>query len=1051
MANTLPPLIETCKPRWDILAEDVMIGSLAVDLDVISGAIAEKSLYGDSNTFFALTYPTAALRTIPRLIFERITGKNPHGKGVFLLGTALGGGKSHVLAALYHLARISGKDIPPIAKEMLGDLSLPEIRVVILTQNSAAGGTKPPKTLWGEIAKQLDQMKIMKDYDERLQAPSKDALRQLLQGKPVLILIDEMTSYLIRASAIPVGESSLAVQTRAFLQDLEEVVDQLPNTALVISQLPEEFEPQHYKEIEKYAKGKRVARETLEEHARHEVGVAAQLLLRKAEPVTPVRDDDELMNILRRRVFESIDEKAAEKVAEEYFRYYCTPGVRAAVPQSACNRDFEQKLKRTFPFHPKFISLLRDKLGQAPKFMQTRGALLLTIHAVRRIYRESRKEAMIHPFHIDPRDIEIREELSKRVFDDTKLDNAMVTEFVDGPDARSRAGIIDDTFGSELGTRLATSILIESALITHRGPQDPLVGAAESEIYLDSLIPGDDETRARQALIDGILERSYHIEKVRDKLVFRGEVNLNRYIDDKAQHISDFEVEKEIRVKLDTQVLKGSSIFDKIICEATTPEDIEDRQKLRLIVLPPTDPWWHSADDAKPCRELLRLYEKKSQSGEPRRYKNSLIFLVPVSSEKEQLYSTIRRCLAIRSIKEDEGIMSSLTEEQKKKLEEDRTKSEGLSILRIGRSFGLMFYPGAEGSYRTPVLRPKRISPSERDLGLDPDTWKTGDSRMMRLLTEMLRSEEKLREESPFSPDWIASRIFRTDAGAETKKDSLKFHEIEAAFYEDTSLPFLYPRELIRRSIEEGVKSGSFAVLSGEKLYTPELYSEKRELPTVHEDSEVVLHDSDRYQELLEQYHDLCGFPHAKCKCKSVQKPTAAPVAPEICPSCGRPKDECSCEIVHKGILLKDVSGVLMDELRKRKLKARELFLEASKPLDVGLMLKMHTMFGGAQASAEIVEIRVNVRTQDKDGKTQEVSLTGNKPSAFWALIKGSVDSLLSQISSGKASGDAHITLAIRMKAPADYRQAEEILRPLNIPGSETVKVDLKVRPEVGP
>ncbi|MGQ9588622.1 MAG: DUF499 domain-containing protein, partial [Thermoplasmata archaeon] len=656
-------------------------------------------------------------------MFERITGKNPHGKGIFLLGTALGGGKSHVLAALYHLSRLRGGKVPQQARELLGDLDMPEIQAVILTQSSPAGGRQAPRTLWGEIAKQLGHAELMKEFDENLQAPSKESLRQLLKDRPILILMDELTNYLIRASAVSVGQSTLAVQTRVFLQDLEEVVDQLTNTALVVSQLPEEFEPEQRTAIEKVARGKKAEKADLEEHVKREVGLAAQILLRKAEPVTPVRDDDELVNILRRRIFESVKKDAAKDTAESYAAYYRDPGVRAALPVTAHSKDYEQKLLRTYPFHPKLISLLRDKLGQAPKFMQTRGALLLAILAVRRLYREKCQEALVHPFHVDPREADIREELSQRVFEDVKVGNAMITEFVDGVHGRARAGRIDETFGASLGTRLASSILLESALVTHRGPGDPLVGAAEAEVLLDTLVPGDDEARARQALVDGILETSYHIEKVQDKLVFRGEVNLNRYIDEKAQHVPDHEVENAIRRMLETKVLKSSSVFEKVWWP-TAPEDIKDERKLRLVVLHPTDPWWHVSDE--PNAEVKRLFEKKNQAGEPRRNRNSVVLLAPLASERDKLFRAIRRTIAIQTVRRDESVMTTLTDEQKKKLEEDRAKSEAMAILRTGMAYRLLFYPTSEGAYRKPALRAKSISLSERDVGIDQDTWKLG-------------------------------------------------------------------------------------------------------------------------------------------------------------------------------------------------------------------------------------------------------------------------------------------------------------------------------------
>jgi len=1034
MPEALPTVLEACTPREDVVGADTKVSALAVDLDLIAGPLGEKSVYGDPTTFFRITYPTETLKSVPRQILERITGKNPHAKGIYLLGTALGGGKSHILAALLHLARLDPRSVPPEAQELIGEMPLPRIRVVVLTQSSPAGGRAAPRTLWGEIARQLGKPEAMKEFDDRLQAPPKDALRQLLQGDPVLLLVDEVTSYLIRASAIPVGKSSLATQTRVFFQDLEEVVDQLTNTALVVSQLPEEFEPEHREVLEKAARGKKAEKVELEEHAKREVELTAKILLRKAEPVTPVRDDEELVNILRRRLFEAWPEEAAERVAEAYASYYRTPGVRAALPVSAAEDGFEKKLKRTYPFHPKFVALLRDKLGQAPKFMQTRGALLLAILAVRRAHREHAEAPLLHPFHIDPRDVDIREELSKRVFDDPKVDNAIVTEFVGGPDRPPRARLIDETFGSELGTRLASSILLESALVTHRGLGDPLVGTAEAEVLLDTLLPGEDEARARAAL-EGILETSYHVEKVREKLVFRGEVNLNRYIDDKAQHVPDHEVEAAIRSRIENYVLKGSTAFDKIWWP-TSPEDIEDKPRLQLVVLPPTDPWWHASDEPRP--EVKRLFEKKNQAGEPRRYKNTLVFLAPYGPEREKVFRAIRRAIAIQTVRRDDAVMGSLTEEQKRKLEEDRAKAEGMAILRAGMAYRLLFYPAAEGPYRKPVLRAKPLTLAERDVGVDTESWKVQEGRVLGVVQARLRDEDKLREEAPFSPDWLQDRVFKDRSGR--LRDSLRFSEIESSFHEDASLPFLYPKELIRRSVEEGVRAGSFAVVSGRRMFT----SQVAEPPVVHAESEVVLHDTSRWRELLEQFHEVCGYPHPECKCGP---PPSRPPEEPPCPTCGRPESQCVCEIVRRDVLLKDVPGIVVGELQARKARAREVALDVSKPDDVALLLKIVPQFGGARATAELTEIYVSTEAREAEARDSAL-LRGTPPGAFWPLMKGAAESLLAQIVSGKATGNARAHLVVRMKEPADPRAVEEILRPLTIPGSEMVKVTLKARPE---
>lgn len=288
-------LTESCTVRKGILKEDRGIGALAVDIDAIVREDA-MTAYDDPADFFRMTYATQALKTTATHVFDRITGRNPHAFGIFLLGTALGGGKSHVLACLYHMAQNGSGILPEDFAEELNGLSFPSVRVAVLTQNSPAGDKKPPRTLWGHLAQQLGSYDEIKEFDQNLQCPTKDALLKIISDEPALILMDELTNYLIRAAAVPAGERSLAEQTRVFFQSLEETIDLRTNVALVISQLPEDFEPSDEgKTLDKVAKGTRGAKkEEIRDRALRETRLSARLILRKAETQIPVKDDVEL-------------------------------------------------------------------------------------------------------------------------------------------------------------------------------------------------------------------------------------------------------------------------------------------------------------------------------------------------------------------------------------------------------------------------------------------------------------------------------------------------------------------------------------------------------------------------------------------------------------------------------------------------------------------------------------------------------------------------------------------------------------------------------------
>lgn len=95
-------------------------------------------------------------------------------------------------------------------------------------------------TLWEEIERQLEGK--VKKMSQPI-APGREALRELLEKhQPLLILMDEVLEYLAKAAGIKrgytelkVGETNLAAQTIAFMQELTETVKSLDRTLLVIT------------------------------------------------------------------------------------------------------------------------------------------------------------------------------------------------------------------------------------------------------------------------------------------------------------------------------------------------------------------------------------------------------------------------------------------------------------------------------------------------------------------------------------------------------------------------------------------------------------------------------------------------------------------------------------------------------------------------------------------------------------------------------------------------------------------------------------------------
>src|SRR5574344_2373665 len=113
---SLKPWREIAKPHRDVLEGTFKQSEFAADITQVANGTAPAE-YQDAEQFFARTFITEGMRLLLGSVAERLAGKG--GDPVIQLQTAFGGGKTHTMLAVYHLAsrkvttdRLQG--IPPI-------------------------------------------------------------------------------------------------------------------------------------------------------------------------------------------------------------------------------------------------------------------------------------------------------------------------------------------------------------------------------------------------------------------------------------------------------------------------------------------------------------------------------------------------------------------------------------------------------------------------------------------------------------------------------------------------------------------------------------------------------------------------------------------------------------------------------------------------------------------------------------------------------------------------------------------------------------------------
>ena len=206
----LPTIFTTCIPRDEISTGELSLDLFAAKLrSVVEGKA--PLVYQDANAFFRNTFPTDGIKTLIREVFSRLAGKST-GSPVIRLETSFGGGKTHDQIALWHICK-QGRSISGL--ERFVDLdALPNRTVAVAAID---GRDLDPEngiyhadtgittyTLWGEIAYQIGGIsgyQLLQGSDKSGIAPGTSVLERLVEGKPSVIVLDEIACYLRKAKA----------------------------------------------------------------------------------------------------------------------------------------------------------------------------------------------------------------------------------------------------------------------------------------------------------------------------------------------------------------------------------------------------------------------------------------------------------------------------------------------------------------------------------------------------------------------------------------------------------------------------------------------------------------------------------------------------------------------------------------------------------------------------------------------------------------------------------------------------------------------------------
>jgi hypothetical protein len=817
--HKLLPWTEVVYLHSDVESGERAAATYAIDLGaVVAGDRYMPAVYRDARAFFRASYLTGGLRRLLREVLSRLAGTGPEGDRVLQLRSPFGGGKSHVLLALYHAVC----DHAALAA-LPEALDLPDpgpVRVAWFDGekfDAVAGKAVDGQhvhTMWGWLGWQLAQsagdpalFELVREHDERRVAPAGDVIQDLLAGGATLILLDEVLKYIERAYGQPVGESTLGCQTFDFLQNLSVEIAHAPRAVLIYSL-------------------QKSAREAMDNVRLLDIldGLTSRVDA-KREPVT----GEEILPVLHRRLLaREPDPDAAQSTAEAYAQVVTR--MRMAQAADALGRRLAEdedlqlraRLAVAYPFHPALIDLMRERWAAIPDFQRTRGALrfLATcLHAVKAGAGSPRP--LLGPGDIPLADTDVRYVFFTEVGQREAFQPVLQHDFT-GPNARTRQ--IDERLAREnpalsgvcAATRLGTAILMYS----FGGlPRDPSAeegetlppGVTESELLAASVGPDLDSITA-QAVLKELRERCLYLHYDGARYVFKTIPNVTKLVEDEAENVRAEEVKAAIKAELERRLAgKGS-----VVVWPENNKQIPDRVPAFTTAYLPLE----FADLDRPRQEAHALDLLSNHGEEPRRYRNALGLAVPDRGQVEPLRRAFLYLKAIERV-ESKKARLNLTKEQlaqlkERKATEDTAVESALRALypavwlpSVGQGGGLALEKVEAGG------RPLQATGiHERLLELltivpPPHLF---DSVTPSRIVDLMRLGESLQEGAP-------PRL-----GIATK-------QVRDAFFEALGFPRLADEGAIRRAIAQGVREGSLAFvgLAGRVREEGGAYHVKRE------------------------------------------------------------------------------------------------------------------------------------------------------------------------------------------------------------------------------
>lgn len=823
----LVPITTSCTPRADVLAGGLNDNHFAAQLDQVVRNPGAYPVYGDPTEFFALTYPTAGLRDLLTRTFGRLSGAKVPGAehGLIRSETSFGGGKTHSLMAVYHLAKGAR---PIMIGEFVDPMLLPEqcqVAGVVADSLDPVNGLKTNGlksfTLWGEIGAQLgaEAFEKLRMSDEQRTAPSKEVLADAVGNAPTIIIIDEIAQHLRQLTSSGNEDvRRMAAAVPVFLKNLLELAAGKPNVVVILTLATrrDAFGKETDELTEAIVAAEADARKTLEE-----TGSVVARFTQGGSIVKPA-EDNEIAEILKRRLFAQIDPAAATAAATAYRGFYEELVSRGEQLTGGADQasSYAKQIEDSYPFHPELIRVLDKRLGAIPNFQRARGALKLLAEVVAGIWDSGTVTEIINVADLDFDRPEVLRHLTIAL-GRGEFENVAKADFV-GPASHAREVDVSRFAGrSPYTTRACRTVF------THSLEMVSSAGAGRPEVVLGTLAVGDNPDLVSEAL--GALDQSaWFLDYNGMRWRFSTEPNANNIISESAQNVPNSKVNDELRARI-VEAFPSDGPVQAVHFPSGAGSVPDNPPKLRLVVIHHDDLTVRSNAATKAPSKVIDIYDQAGSKEGRRKNRNAVVFLVADEDAVETMREKVRFDLAAQTVSNDSERMRDFAPEVQKKVKAIADAAKLTARVALTRCYRHLYTPAADKS--NDYLRHEELTPQAQG---DVDKAQT------KVLVEQLKDIGKVRTQA-MSTDYLKSKAWPKDAVEVTTE------AVADVFWEDHGAQIMLDVTMLRDTIRDGVKNATWVYWDST---AQRAWTDKDPAAQVQIGSEFVLYTPEKASEL---------------------------------------------------------------------------------------------------------------------------------------------------------------------------------------------------------